>query len=94
MSSLLLDQKTASQMQAQQAVMNMRLNLAGSILAQLAAIDFSSATQRAHDHNQTYGGTGDLSLELHTGHVGQISVAYADSLLIALGILQTQPGPG
>jgi hypothetical protein len=69
------------------AMANMRLNLAGAVLPQLAAIVFARSWQAAVDKDQATGGDGStVEFTFPAMMAAQASLNFADCLLIASGM--------
>lgn len=70
-------------------VASLRLQISMNVMAQLAVVDYGAMFRKAMDEDATMGGDGTkLQFHMNTGVVAQAAVAYADNLLIALGILR------
>ena len=77
--------------QGNQAIMGLRLQIASQIVGQLAVADFASGLRKAQDASDAVGDdSGALSFAINNGMVANSAVAYADALLMALGLIRPE----
>lgn len=78
----------AADLEARKQLGDMRINLAGSIVPRLAAIDYERVVVNAIEERDRLGRDPDtpLDIEINALDIGEIATAYADGVLVALGL--------